>query len=232
MKEYLLQISKFLLTKIGALLPNKFVYRLQTIVYYFRLAKWMQKNNFSTKKRLLNRNLVFDEVAKKIANKKVLYLEFGVYKGDSMRYWSKALKNPESILHGFDSFEGLPEDFEFDGVFTKGTFNVKGEIPKIDDNRLKFFKGWFNETLPNYLLPEYDVLVINIDADLYSSTKYVLDFLRSHIKKGTYIYFDDLARPDHEPRAFEEFIKESGLNFKVIAVDYSLNNAFFECIGK
>lgn len=232
MKEYFLQIVKFLITKIGELLPDKIVYRLQTVIYYFRLAKWMKRNNFITKRRLINREKVFDSVIQKIYDKKVLYLEFGVYKGDSIKYWSKALKNPESNLHGFDSFEGLPEDFEFDGIFKKGTFDLKGEIPKVDDNRVKFFKGWFNETLPNYTLPSYEVLVINMDADLYSSTKYVLNFLQPYIIEGTYIYFDDLARPDHEPKAFEEFMKETGLKFKVIAVDYSLNNAFFECIGR
>lgn len=70
MKEYVIQITKFLLTKIGILIPNKVVYRLQTIVYYFRLAKWMQKKNFITKKRMLNRELVFKEVALKFQTKK------------------------------------------------------------------------------------------------------------------------------------------------------------------
>jgi len=45
----------------------------------------------------------------KVRDKKVLYMEFGVAYGASIRYWSRELKNPTSVFHGFDSFEGLPE---------------------------------------------------------------------------------------------------------------------------
>ena len=64
----------------------------------------------------------------------VLYLEFGVFEGASMRRWSTALKNPASLLHGFDSFEGLPEDFDF--KYPKGHFDVGGSLPDIDDDRI------------------------------------------------------------------------------------------------
>ncbi|MBV8139332.1 MAG: hypothetical protein JO121_27440 [Deltaproteobacteria bacterium] len=59
--------------------------------------------------RLLRDNQrLFDLIARQIQNKVVLYLEFGVFEGNSVRYWSKLLENPGSMLHGFDSFEGLP----------------------------------------------------------------------------------------------------------------------------
>ena len=146
-----------------------------------------------------------------------------------MRYWSSELKHPDSRLHGFDSFEGLPEDFDLDGPHMKGKFNVGGEIPQIKDARVKFFKGWFDEVLPTYQLPEHEVLVMVLDADLYSSTQCVLRHFRPFIIPGTFVYFDNMSRPDHEPRAFEEFMKESGLGFQLISADYSLNNAFFVC---
>ena len=163
-------------------------------------------------------------------DRRVLYLEFGVFQGTCTRYWSKALKHPDTRLHGFDSFEGLPEDFDVDGPYVKGTFDVGGEIPQIEDSRVAFHKGWFDEVLPTYELPDHEVLVIIIDADLYSSTQYVLRHLRPFIKPGTFIYFDDMSRPDHEPRAFEEFWKESGLGFRLVSTEYSLNTAFFECV--
>ncbi len=188
----------------------------------------MVDNGFQIERRVRDRFAVFDAVAEKVQNKKVLYLEFGVFKGVSMRFWSSALKHPETKLHGFDSFEGLPEDF--DVVYTKATHDVKGEIPQIDDTRVQFFKGWFDEVLPTYQLPKHEVLVITLDADLYSSTIYVLRYLRPFITPGTYIYFDDFSRPDHEPRAFHEFMEESGLRFRLVSTEYSLNTAFFECI--
>jgi hypothetical protein len=86
--------------------------------------------------------------------------------------------------------------------------------------------------LPTYQLPDHEVLVINVDADLYSSTKCVLDHLRLYIKPGTFLYFDDMCRPEHEPKAFEEFMEGTGLSFKLVSVYATLNNAFFQCVEK
>lgn len=41
--------------------------------------------------------------------KDILLLEFGVYKGDSMREFLRLNDSPNSLFYGFDSFEGLPE---------------------------------------------------------------------------------------------------------------------------
>jgi hypothetical protein len=30
--------------------------------------------------------------------------------------------------------------------------------------RVKFFKGWFEETLPGHSVPDHDVMVVNFDA--------------------------------------------------------------------
>lgn len=209
--------------------PNR-LWQLQMIVNYMKLGRWMLVNGFNANKRVRDRYEVFNAVIDQIANKKVLYLEFGVNTGNSIKYWSSSLKNPESVLHGFDSFEGLPEDFDVDGPITRSTHANKGKIPDIDDDRVKFFKGWFDEVLPTYHLPEYEVLVIMLDADLYSSTMCVLNYLRPHIIPGTFIYFDELSRLEHEPRAFIDFINNSGQKFKLVSVEDSLNRAFFECV--
>ncbi len=74
----------------------------------------------------------------------------------------------------------------------KGQFDASGRVPITDDPRVRFFKGWFTQVLPRYYLRAHDVLVINMDADLYSSTIYVLNYLRPHIKPGTLIYFDEM----------------------------------------
>lgn len=146
-----------------------------------------------------------------------------------MVYWSRSLKHPESILHGFDSFEGLPES---SGIWSKGQFNTGGNIPNISDSRVQFFKGWFNQILPTYSVPSgYDVLIINMDADLYSSTIYVLRFLQSYIRSGTFIYFDEMNHMEHEPRAFDEFIDATGRQFKLVSADKSQAFVFLECIG-
>lgn len=231
MKAYILRSFKKILTIVGANLSARTMHRLQLVINYMKLGRWMVDNNFPIPARVPNRTAVFQAVADRISDARVLYLEFGVYQGASMRFWSKALTNNESQLHGFDSFEGLPEDFDdVGGPYRKGTFDVGGRAPDIDDPRVTFFKGWFEETLPNYSLPEHDVLVITLDADLYSATIYVLNRLKNHIRSGTYIYFDDMSRPEHEPRAFREFMAETGKKFELVAADDTLNTVFFGCI--
>jgi hypothetical protein len=232
MKRYLLQSIKKILTLIGARLPASKTHQLQLAINYLKLGRWMVDNAFQVPARLRNRSAVFQEVADRVSEEKVLYLEFGVHTGASILFWSTTLKNNESKLHGFDSFEGLPEDFDdVGGPYPKGAFDVGGKLPDIADPRVTFFKGWFEQTLPDYSLPDYDVLVITLDADLYSATTFVLEQLREHIRPGTFIYFDEMNRPDHEPRAFREFIEKTGLKFELAATDRSLNCSFFECVN-
>jgi hypothetical protein len=132
------------------------------------------------------------------------------------------------MLHGFDSFEGLPD--VFDGL-PRGYFSTQGKVPRINDPRVRFFVGWFDQVLPSYTLPPHDVLVIAMDADLYASTIYVLRHLRPWITPGTYIYFDDMFSTDHEARALHEFMQESGLELSVVCADSSLTFVFFRCEG-
>lgn len=229
MKERLLRMFKTGLTHVGARFSDPVLHRFQIVVNYMKLGRWMASHGYSVPKRASDRTAVFDAVAQRVRAKKVLYLEFGVFQGASMRYWSKALAHPGAKLHGFDSFEGLPEDFDVRGPYVKGTFSTGGVTPQIDDTRVEFFKGWFQESLPKYVVPAHDVLVICLDADLYSSTIFVLRYLEDWIRPGTFIYFDDMSRPDHEPRALDEFIAETGKAFRAVAADYSLNTVFLEC---
>ena len=114
---------------------------------------------------------------------------------------------------------------------TKRYFSSSGEVPVIADPRVTFFKGWFEDTLPQYSVPPHERLFINMDADLYSSTKTVLKFLKDHIAYGTLIYFDEFSDRFHEMKAFDEFLREAGMRFKVIGADRQLSSVIFERVG-
>jgi hypothetical protein len=217
-----------LLTVIGSHTPLSLLWALDKVVRFLRLGRWMADQHFRIPRRASNRNVVFDSVSNQVRDRKVIYLEFGVFRGAAMKYWSQNLKHPESVLHGFDSFEGLPESWSY---LKEGSLTTGGQIPEINDPRVKFFKGWFDDVLPTYHLPEgdFESLIINIDADLYSSTVCIFRHFRKHIRPGTFIYFDDLSHPDHEPRAFEEFMRETGLRFRLISATRALAQAFFVC---
>jgi hypothetical protein len=226
---YLLRLTKRVLTVLGSKLPISVIRAFRLSVNYVQLGYWMHNHGFDTSTRMRDRNAVFDAIAQSLVKKEVLYLEYGVYQGASLRWWSSALSNPSSQLHAFDSFAGLPETFD-SLTHPMGLFDVGGKPPNIDDPRILYHIGWFDQTVPKFEVPEHDQLVVTFDADLYSSTKLILDHLKPHIRLGTILYFDEMSRPEHEPAAFSDFMKESRQVFELVAVDETLNCAAFRCI--
>jgi hypothetical protein len=220
---------KVILTRIGGWLPVKIGQDIQAAVNYVALGTWMKAHGFVPPARLPDRFAVFDRIVRHVGEP-LLYLEFGVHRGDSIRYWSKLLGHPDSQLVGFDSFEGLPETFDARLNYRIGAFDTGGRAPDIDDSRMTFEVGWFDETLPRFVIPGHRKLVIMLDADVYSSTITALRALKDHIVPGTVIYLDELSQLHHEPRAFADFMDESALRFRLLFVERTLNGAAFECV--
>jgi hypothetical protein len=132
-----------------------------------------------------------------------LCCEFGVYRGETLNFIASQLSQQ---VHGFDSFEGLPEDWR--QGHEKGTFAV-GHLPRVRPN-VRLHKGWFEDTLPAFREQHPGpVAFLHLDADLYSSTKTVLDLLGDGIIPGTVIAFDEFFNypgwREGEYRAFHEF---------------------------
>src|SRR5262249_8094966 len=114
------------------------------------------------------------------------YCEFGVYKGDSINFIAAQVDHP---VHGFDSFEGLPETWR-PNIVEKGTF-VLSALPAVRPN-VKLHKGWFDKALPVWLKEHPGpIAFMHLDADLYSSTKTVFDLTADRIVPGTIIQFDE-----------------------------------------
>lgn len=164
------------------------------------------------------RDILYRAVHEKmIGDKPIDYLEFGVFQGDSMRKWTSINTHPKSRFYGFDSFEGLPENW-ITGQKEKGAFTTNGVMPSIDDPRVTFVKGWFNQSLVPFLQdfkPE-NQLVLHLDADLFSSTLFVLMTLNPLIKRGTVMVFDDFNSRD-DFAALLHFSKSCGHDWTVLA---------------
>ena len=146
-----------------------------------------------------------------------LWLEFGVWKGESINYISKFT---EDKVYGFDSFEGLPEGWF--GTYAAGHFSLDGVPPDVNEN-VVLVKGWFNETLPQFLIEKNKkISFIHIDCDIYSSTKCVLDSVKDYLDSECVIVFDELVNyeqwdgPNGEWRAFIEFINDTKFKFEYI----------------
>jgi hypothetical protein len=109
------------------------------------------------------------------------------------------------IVHGFDSFQGLPKI----GVLGREPAKPVGWVPKVGEN-VQLHVGWFEESLPKFLSGQSgEVALLHIDCDLYSSTKTVLSALSDRIQRGTVIVFDEyfsyIGWENHEHAAFMEF---------------------------
>lgn len=157
-------------------------------------------------------------------DKPLLYTEFGVFKGNSLILAMKNNNNPQSVFIGFDTFTGLPEDYV--RGFNKGYFSTSGNMPNIPDKRVRFVKGLFQKELKPILneiklLNENRQLFIHMDADLFSSTLYVLVTLDDLIKDGVYIRFDEFGQlsDNSEFLAFRSYLRAFQKDFEIIMAD-------------
>ena len=156
-----------------------------------------------------------------------MILEFGVHTGGSIGWFPKKFDSTKVNIFGFDSFEGLPEDWDLgDKVLKKNHFSTKGVVPKIEG--VKLIKGWFEDTLPEFLKNNKDVIkIVHLDCDLYSASKFVLTQVKSRLVPGSWILFDECTHNkgnpqytkmrEHEYKAFKEFCEETpDFDFKVV----------------
>jgi hypothetical protein len=221
--------AKSALTVAGKHAGPKTLRRLDFLVSYMAVGGWMQKEGHWPRERFADRPALFESLFQRIGHEPVLYLEFGVYQGYSMRLWSKGLRHPDSRLFGFDSFEGLPEFWHADAP--AGRFDLGGNMPVIDDPRVSLVKGWFEDSLAEFDIPQHQRMVVNLDADLYSSTKLVLEKVRPELKPGDILYFDEFFDRQNELRAFDEFVAETGIQFKLLGATKTFNEVAFEIEG-
>ncbi len=118
------------------------------------------------------------------------WCEFGVFQGKSLRYI--ASRTTETV-HGFDSFQGLSESW---AGLKKGTFSTAGKLPEAPSN-VVFHVGYFDESVPQYLRSAGPIAFVHIDSDLYASAVTVLRGIRSHLRPGSIMVFDELVGAFH-----------------------------------
>lgn len=156
-----------------------------------------------------NKHDLYASVNKRLGDAAITYLEFGVWKGESLRVWTNLNTNRGSRFYGFDSFEGLPETWNhgFGRSTGKSQFDLGGIMPGVADMRVRLIKGWFQQTLREFLLETelQHPLVIHIDSDLHSSALYTLCTLDPYLEKGDIVIFDEYTSPSNEFLAWEEY---------------------------
>ena len=149
-----------------------------------------------------------------------IILEFGVFRGVSINYLAKRAPNCKVI--GFDSFEGLKENW-YGTKREAGYFNTSGKLPSVLEN-VELVGGWFSDTLPLWNKENSDLIqdirVIHIDCDTYESTKYLLEVMIPICRDETVFIFDEyLGYPGWEQgehKAAIEIATELNLRIRYI----------------
>jgi hypothetical protein len=156
-----------------------------------------------------------------------LFIELGVCTGKTINFI--AALNPHKKIYGFDSFEGLPEDWiRTDKIIPKGIFGFKNPsiLPPVLHN-VELIKGWFNDTLPLFTKvfdPTQAIAFLHIDSDIYSSAAIAFQILGDRMQAGTILVFDEFYNypgyENHEFKAFHEFLDK--YNFKARYLAYNI----------
>ncbi len=157
-----------------------------------------------------------------------LWLEFGTHDGTTISLIARimhAYGKQGNIIYGFDSFKGLPEDWKKEG--DRYNFDLKGKPPNVPWKNVMFVKGWFKDTIPEFLktVKGENSAMIHIYSDLYSSATTVLEELKEKIKPGTVIMFDQVHNgcggypeyKEHEYKAWQEFSEKYRVKYDWLA---------------
>ena len=160
-------------------------------------------------------------------------LEFGVYTAGSTNIIAETFK--DRTIHGFDSFEGLPEDWAVlnnevhnpSSLKRKKGYFAVDNLPEVRSN-VRLWKGWFDDTTPKYIeeIKPQQIAFLHVDGDLYSSARSNLYMLEKFIVKDTIICFDEFypfgrkkydTWEENEFKALKEWTNDFNREFEVIS---------------
>ena len=142
-----------------------------------------------------------------------MFLEFGVGRGKSMRWIAT---ETQRTVHGFDSFEGIPEYWNGNPA---GTFARK-QLPKVPDN-VELHVGLFDQSIDEFAATTTEPSAfLHVDCDLYSSTRTVFEKLGDRLQPDAILLFDEYFNfprwQEHEFRAFQEFVAAQRVTYEYI----------------
>jgi hypothetical protein len=135
-----------------------------------------------------------------------VWCEFGVYRGTTLSLIA-GYRSDKTELWGFDSFRGLPE--EWNEQHPRGRFAVPSIA--LPPEGVRLVVGYFHETLPAWR-PSRAVKFAFVDCDLYSSDSIVFDALATRCAAGAIVLIDDFFMPPVN-NGVARALAESGLKF-------------------
>lgn len=228
LKKIILYFFKFIETNLSLKVRNRTT---PIDVYYEHLSKdcyeffkdEMQNASIFLKPKDI-RHFAITRSLKNIKGSSNLFLEFGVFKGESINFFAEILEKLKFNIYGFDSFEGLEEDWNMNEYNPIGTFSLNKKKPKVKKNVI-LIEGKVQVTLDSFLEKNKDKKIIfaHLDMDTYLPTKFTLKKIKSFLTKGSVLLFDQFyAYPNWKEHEYKAFIEEFNNNeYKFIAFSES-----------
>ncbi|MBS0192113.1 MAG: TylF/MycF/NovP-related O-methyltransferase [Phycisphaerales bacterium] len=162
-------------------------------------------------------------------------VEAGVWRGGATIFLRAALwayGDQTRKVWAADSFEGLPKpnkDIEADaGYDLSSVVELSVSLEDVQENfkrygwlddRVKFLKGWFKDTLPT--APIESIALLRADGDLYESTMDVLRSLYDKVSPGGFVVIDDYGAWPPCRKAVDEFRAARGITDPIEIIDWS-----------
>jgi len=181
-----------------------------------------------------NYNLLVCEQAKIIPG---AIVECGVWRGGMMAGMVEVFGNNREYFL-FDSFEGLPPVKDIDGDSARRWQEDKGSSNYYDNckaeieyahkamelsgaQNVRFIKGWFSETLPQYD-KKIPIALLRLDCDWYDSVIDCLETLFPLVAKGGIIIIDDYFAWDGCSIAVHDYLSKYKLSNRLNTVERRL----------
>jgi O-methyltransferase len=164
------------------------------------------------------------------------FIETGVWRGGACIFMRAALQaygDTARQVWVADSFEGLPkpdgryaEDagdrhWKKSDVLGVSLEDVRANFARYGllDERVRFLKGWFKDTLPG--APIGKLAILRLDGDMYTSTMDALVNLYDKVSTGGYVIVDDYGEIETCRKAVEDFRASRKIEAPIVAVDRS-----------
>lgn len=162
------------------------------------------------------------------------FIETGVWRGGAtifMRGLLDVLGDTTRNVWVADSFEGLPDfdrtnereakrDLDPSKLLVVSLDEVKRNFKNYNllDQRVKFLKGWFKDTIPT--APIEQLSILRLDGDYYESTMTVLEHLYPKLSPGGYLIIDDYSL-NYCRNAVEDYRNSHGITEPIQKIDWT-----------
>jgi O-methyltransferase len=164
------------------------------------------------------------------------FLEAGVWRGGAvilMRAVLEAYGDPDRVVWAADSFEGLPKPDDASYPADAGDTHWQWDQLAVSeeqvrenferygllDDRVRFLKGWFSDTLGD--APVDRLALLRVDGDMYGSTMDVLRPLYPKLSPGGFLIVDDYGDPNLAgcKQAVDDYRAEHGIADEIVPID-------------